>query len=297
MTERPLTQPFNWVGSKVRMRGRLLEIFKEIPRSLYVEPFGGSGAVFFGKTPETSIYNDRERLLANFMRELRSEQSRRDITFLASITPSCREFFNELKTLCKAYSAGGDTAELISALKLEDYSIETAVAFAFLYVQSFSFGGKPLDVYVPDQIASIKKRGGERNILVYRSHISSIERFAKCLNMTVVENKDWRDIFTAYDDETSLFYCDPPYESETSKAYTSAWTSDDTKELVETLLTAKASFVLSCYDCDLYKPLESIAERKQFKTSSSCCRETKGRGERIETVYIKNNAAELARLF
>ena len=48
---KPLTQPFNWLGSKVRMRRRLYEIFKEIPRTMYIEPFGGSGAVFFGKEP------------------------------------------------------------------------------------------------------------------------------------------------------------------------------------------------------------------------------------------------------
>lgn len=298
MTERPLTQPFNWVGSKVRMRGRLLEIFKEIPRSLYVEPFGGSGAVFFGKTPETSIYNDRERLLANFMRELRSEQSRRDITFLASITPSCREFFNELKALCKTYSAGGDTAELISALKLEDYSIETAVAFAFLYVQTFSFGGKPLDVYVPEQIASIKKTGGKRKTMAYRSHVGLLERFAKQLEKTVVENKDWREIIAKYDDETSLFYCDPPYEVETAKAYPGAWTSDDTKELVRRLGEIQGSFVLSCYDGELYEPLLEVAERRAFKAFSSCSRNRpKEQCARIETVYIKNNAASRQRLF
>lgn len=297
MTKRPLTQPFSWVGSKVRMRKNVLEILEQIPRKLYVEPFGGSGSIFFGKEPETSVYNDRERLLANFMRELRSEQSRHAMTLLASITPPCREFFNELKALCKTYSKGGDVAEQIASLKLKDYSIESAVAFAFLYVQSFSFGGKPLDVFCHDSIKSIKERGGKRNTMAYRSHVGLLERFAKQLEKTVVENKDWREIIAKYDDETSLFYCDPPYEVETAKAYPCAWTSDDTKELVETLLNIKASFVLSCYDGDLYKPLETIANKRQFKAWASVKGSNNPNGDRVETVYIKNNAAKLARLF
>lgn len=297
MTERPLTQPFSWLGSKVRMRKNVLEILEPIPRKLYVEPFGGSGSIFFGKEPENSVYNDRERLLANFMRELRSEQSRHAMTLLASITPPCREFFNELKALCKTYSKGGDVAEQIASLKLKDYSIESAVAFAFLYVQSFSFGGKPLDVFCPDSIKSIKERGGKRNTMAYRSHVGLLERFAKQLEKTVVENKDWREIIAKYDDETSLFYCDPPYEVETAKAYPGAWTSDDTKELVRRLGEIQGSFVLSCYDGELYEPLLEVAERRAFKAFSSCCREIKGRCERTETVYIKNNAAKLARLF
>ena len=60
MTAERLTIPIRWLGSKVRMRKRILSILDEVPRELYVEPFGGAGAIFFGKEPERSVYNDKK---------------------------------------------------------------------------------------------------------------------------------------------------------------------------------------------------------------------------------------------
>ena len=284
----PLTQPFRWLGSKSRMRKNLYEIFKEIPRLMYIEPFGGSGAVFFGKDAEPSVYNDRERLLANFMRELRCKKSRDDMTFLAKFTPQCREFYEEFKSLCKAYSAGDDVTEQVKTLKLSDYPTETAVAFAFFYVQNFTFGGKPLDAYGMTQVLAVSSYH-----FLPESYIANaikFDRFAEKLRLTNVENKDWREIFTLYDGADNLFYCDPPYESETSKRYTGSWTSDDTKELVERLMNLKASFVLSCYDGELYAPLDAICEKRYFDVHTTVSRQAEARQARRECVYVKNNA-------
>lgn len=254
---------------------------------MYVEPFGGSGAVFFGKDAEPSVYNDRERLLANFMRELRCEKSRDDMTFLAKITPQCREFYEEFRLLCKAYSADDDVTEQVKTLKLSDYPIETAVAFAFFYVQNFTFGGKPLDAYGITSALSIKAFHFLPE--AYWLHVMNLDRFAEKLRLTNVENKDWREIFAKYDDKDNLFYCDPPYETETSQSYTGTWTSDDTKELVERLVNLKASFVLSCYDGDLYAPLAAICEKRYFDAYITVSRQAEARQTRRECVYVKNN--------
>jgi len=69
MSKRPyLTQPIRWLGSKVRARRRILEVIQPIPRRLYVEPFGGSGALFYAKPAEPSVYNDVNSLLVNSLK-------------------------------------------------------------------------------------------------------------------------------------------------------------------------------------------------------------------------------------
>ena len=64
-------------------------------------------------------------------------------------------------------------------------------------------------------------------------------------------------------------------------------------DLVAACLDLKASFVLSCYDGDIYAPLRDIATRQTFKASSSVCHAKHGRVDRVETVYIKNNRQPL----
>ena len=287
-----LTQPFNWLGSKVRMRRRLYEIFKEIPRTMYIEPFGGSGAVFFGKEPEPSVYNDREKLLATFMRELRKEESRRAFKTLAAVSPSCREFFYELRAMILSYKAGEDVSDQIVKLKLDDYPVETAVAWGFFYTQNFAFGGKPLGESY-GYVRQLEERGGRMCSAAYYGHVECLDRFAAKLRMTNIENKDWRDVLALYDAPTAFFYLDPPYECKSSKDYSERWRSKDTQELVDALLNLQASFVLSCYDGELYKPLAEICETRYYDARTTVCRETSGRGVRKECVYIKNNAPRL----
>ena len=286
-----LTQPFSWVGSKCRLRGRIYPIFATIPRALYVEPFGGSGAVFFGKSPENSVYNDCNRLLTNFFKVIRSAANRRMIQDLVEITPTSEIYFYEFRDLCLQYMRGEDCAETLAALNLSDYPADVAVAFAFFYLQNNCFGGKccgafgsslaldtPADRFLPRS---------------YHANATRLASFADKLRLTQIVCEDWRDVLRDYDAPTTFFYIDPPYETPSSKTYKTDWTSDDTRDLVAACLELKASFVLSCYDGDIYAPLREIATRQTFKASMSVCRDKSVDSDRVETVYIKNNAKTL----
>ena len=286
-----LNAPFRWLGSKVRMRSRLLEIFETIPRCLYVEPFGGSGAMFFGKEPENSVYNDLNGLLVNFMRELRKESSRRAIETLARYTPGSDVLYRELRDLCKRYLKGDEIAATIAELKFDDYPTEVAVAFAFFYVQNFSFGGKPLDAF--GYFNALTEKDSKFLPLTYRRNVASLDDFADKLRQTQVENVSFEECFEKHDDKQTFFYCDPPYECETSKHYKTGWTGDDTRRLVEILTGLKGSFVLSCYDGELYRPLETICEKRVYDARTCVSRKPESRQPRKECVYIKNNGARL----
>lgn len=55
----------------------------------------------------------------------------------------------------------------------------------------------------------------------------------------------------------------------------------------------KNLLVICCLMATLCATLRDIATRQTFKASSSVCRDEHGRGDRVETVYIKNNRQPL----
>ncbi len=143
-----------------------------------------------------------------------------------------------------------------------------------------------------EQFQTVRGGGGETLEKTYRRNLENLDMFAEKLKRTDVRCFDFRNCFRAYDDETTLFYCDPPYIGTSSKNYGRGggptWDDSDTKALVERLATIKGSAVLSCYDDELYRPLLSAGyERRTFDARTTCARKKEGRAPRIETVYFK----------
>lgn len=291
MTERPLTSPIKWIGSKARLRGKIYPIIESIPRKLYVEPFGGGGSMFFGKTPENSVYNDVNGLLVNLFRRLRSRTERELIKELANFTPSNYDYWHEFKEVCKAYQSHDDKRleSALIAANLKEYSVETAVAFCFFYCQRNSFGGSILHSYGENCKPRISND--------YAVAVELLDKYAEHLAYTTITSRDFRECILKHDDVNTLFYCDPPYECKTSGDYKTSWRSTDTDDLVSILTKIKGSAVLSCYDCESYAPLLDAGYIKQdFPVTSSVRRGfDKENFDRVETVYYR--AVRTTRLF
>ena len=68
-----LKAPFPWFGGKSRVADLVWDRFGDVPN--YVEPFFGSGAVLLGRPtpPGIETVNDKDCLLANFWRALKSD--------------------------------------------------------------------------------------------------------------------------------------------------------------------------------------------------------------------------------
>ena len=279
-----------WQGAKNKMVGNIIPIIEKIPRRLYVEPFGGSGAVFFHKEPENhEVYNDLNSLLANLFRVIRSTEKTRLLSDLSAVFPMSREFWNELRDICRAFLRGDDAAcaELIEAANLADYPRDVVLAWAFFYCQNTGFGGGFLSRY----------GGGEKNTdthkswggNTYRNKCLFFDAFSARFSRVNVENVDAFSIIERYDAPETLFYIDPPYDVECSADYETGWTLEDSRRLVETLKGIKGSAVLSCYDSTLYQELFSSGyKRNQFSASMSICRQK--REPRTETVYFRRSS-------
>lgn len=271
-----LTIPFRWLGSKVRIRKNILGIIDGVPRSLYVEPFGGAGALFFAKEPEPSVYNDRNVLAANFFEELKKEESRRAFKKMAEKTEVDSTTFYAFRDVLKLFHKG-----TVNQTIFPEYSRNTALAFTFFFVQNFAFSSVPNGPW-----------GGVELLKTYERNLDRLDAFAAKFEQTKTTAFDFSVCMKLCDNEKTLFYIDPPYIGTSSKNYARGggpvWNDNETRRLVEYVKTLKGNVVLSCYDDEIYHPLLKAGfQRQNFKAYTSCARKKEGRAPRVECVYFK----------
>ena len=240
-------------------------------RPVYVEPFGGSGAVINSLKPvEIEVYNDVDERLVDFFRALIDDDARKKMVLFGETFPQSRAIYDEMKR------------DWINSPELAKRG------FAVFYVQNFSFGGMSFDSYGYAKGATyIKKKD---LAAAYKNKSSALDAFAERFRFVNVEALDWRQVVDKYDSANAFFYFDPPYICN-SNSYKKDLAPVDHAELVARLLTLQGGAALSCYDNDVYKPLlEAGWERHDFAASSSVRRSTDNLGDarkRVETLYIK----------
>ncbi len=253
------------------MRSKIAPILEKARRGrpVYVEPFGGSGAVINALKPvEIEVYNDADGRLADFFRALADDEALKKMKRYAAAFPKSREIYDEMKR------------DWVKSPELAKRG------FATFYVQAFSFGGKPFDSF------GVERRGDtEKTVAAYLSRSERLDEYAVRFRFTTVESLDWRQCVAKYDSEQAFFYLDPPYCGKQKCFYRRDLPLVDHAELVETLLSVRGGAALSCYDNDDYTPLERAGwGRYDFEASSSVKRSTGNIGEqrrRAETLYVK----------
>lgn len=278
-----------WQGAKNKQAINIIPFIESIERLQYVEPFGGSGAIFFNKKPEKyEIYNDLNVLFSNLFRVLRSKNGARQLQELSEVFPMSREFWYELRNICRAKLCGDSEllTRLIKEANLDNYSPEVVLAWSFFYCQNTGFGGNFLSSYGGG--GKITDLQSSFCAITYKNKCSFLQEFSNRFKNVQVENIDAFICLNKYEAPETLFYIDPPYDVDCSKDYKTGWTLEDSKRLITVLKTINSSVVLSCYDSNLYQELlEAGYERKQFDAIMSIC-QTK-REARTETVYFKRS--------
>ena len=269
-----IKQLFRWQGSKVRMLSKILPVIESArgDAPVYVEPFGGAGTVLNALKPvKIEVYNDADERLVDFFRAIADDEALAKMKRWGETFPKSRAIYDEMKR------------DWIKSSELAKRG------FATFYVQSFSFGGKPFNSF-----------GFERQVYTghdcslsaaYRGRVTAFDAFAERFRLVNIERLDWRQCVDKYDSEQAFFFLDPPYCGKQKGCYRHDLPLVDHAELVETLLSVRGGVALSCYDNDVYKPLERAGwKRYDFEASSSVKRSTDNIGEqrrRTETLYVK----------
>lgn len=165
--------PFCRIGSKRDIADKLIALFPE--HEIYVEPFIGSGAVYWRKTPsKKEVINDLDSELINNYKLLKSTKSRNFRTDLDSV-PKIRRFEKEPHT--------SEADKLIWGI-INGCNRFMGIPTSKLYNDSNPF-----------------------------SKLKNIDEYQERLKNTSIYNQSYEKIISKYDSPNTFFYLDPPYEN------------------------------------------------------------------------------------
>lgn len=218
-------------GSKWRLAHELVKMIPD--HHTYCEPFAGSMALLFTKTPSPiEVVNDLDSDMVNLFRCIQQDSER--LARLVMTTPYSREIYD-------------------SQFTGTEYQSEYQKAAGFLVKcwQGHGFrttGGKvgwKNDVQGREQAYALWDW--------YRLPEWIIE-VAERLRMVQIEHRPALEVIRRFDFDNVFMYLDPPYllKTRSRKQYAHEMTDADHEELLQTITRSKAQIMLSGYASEMY---------------------------------------------
>lgn len=214
-------------------KNRLAEwIVSNMPdHQVYLEPFFGSGAVFFNK-PEVRIetINDLNEDVYNYFKVIREHPE--ELCEVLSLTPYSREEYEE------SYKCND-----------KDTEIEKARKFAVKCCMGYGASNR-----YKNGFRSSQTELGPNPSKVWQKFPERLRIASKRLLNTQIENLDYKDIIQRYNTEDVFIYLDPPYLQTTRKRnlYKNEMNNKDHEELLNIILKHPAKIMISGYSNPLY---------------------------------------------
>ena len=248
-------------GSKWGMARWIIDHFPSgYEKMVYLEPFAGSGAVFFNKLPGgVETINDLDGDVVNLFRVLRERPE--DLKRALELTPYSREEYNLAFEPC------------------ED-PLERARRFMVKTTQAI---GAKMDGKCGWRNHKRVKIGG--TACKWNGITDTIDAASKRLkgdptHLVQIECMDALRLIRRYNTPEALIYLDPPYVRSTRKSgrlYRCEMTDDQHQEMLEIITHTRAKVVISGYANDLYARYLSgwnIYQTETHTTSAEVVEET-----------------------
>jgi len=234
-------------------------ILKFVPQhSVYLEPFFGSGSIFFEKEKvKIEIINDIDNDIYNYFKVLRDYPN--EIIEKIIFTP-----FSSLE-----YKKARD-------LNDNDDFIEKARKFAILCY--FGIGNSA--VYRSGFRRS-KSATSSNKAKTWSELPTQLQEATVRLKNAIIENDDAQKLVERYNNSDVFIYCDPPYVLSTRKEHLYKYDMSDDQhvKLLSALKKHKGKVMISGYDNDLYNSLLSGWHKECIETAAE-------RGKRIECIWM-----------
>lgn len=214
-------------GAKWNLAQWIISFFPA--HTTYLEPFFGSGAVFFNKVPsKIETINDIDGNVVNLFRVIREKPE--ELAALIEMTPWAR-------------------AEYRQSFKMTSDPLEDARRFL---VRCWQAHASDTSKEVGWR-SMIKKSGGSR-VHLWNRLPERIWSIAERLRQAQIEQRDAIELINSYCFESVLIYADPPYmtETRTNTLYSNEMSDDQHRELLTALCDHPGPVLLSGYSCDLY---------------------------------------------
>lgn len=243
-----VTIPFKWHGGKHYLAQKILEL---MPTHLhYVEPFFGSGAVYFAKPDHlienhSEVINDIYSELMNFYTVLRDRELSQQLRYMLELTP-----FSE--------------QEWLKSKEFAPFSlVENAARFFIRYRQSRQGLGKCFATLSKNRI----RRGMNEQVSAWLSAVDGLYDAHLRLQRTVILCDDALNVIRKEDSPNTFFYLDPPYLEVTRiapQSYEHEFSIQQHKELIKLLGVIQGKFILSGYANELYAIPERICKWRRL---------------------------------
>ncbi|PBC35772.1 DNA methyltransferase [Rhodococcus sp. ACPA4] len=245
-------------GSKWSLASEIVSHFGE--HYHYIEPYFGSGAVFFTKDPSGhELINDAHSLVVNFFRVLRDRTD--DLLFALETTPWSREEY--------------DDSHIVTGDELEDARrFVTRIWQAHASDLAKKTGWK--------NRGSRQRAGGMS--LRWQRVPSELSELAMRLKDAEIEHRPAIEVIRRFATQDTLIYADPPYlmETRTQKMYASEMSVQEHVEMLDALVAHPGPVVISGYANHLYD--EKLTGWKKILIKPP---KVEKAAERMEVLWVK----------
>ncbi len=228
----------------------------------YVEPYFGSGAVFFTKDVSPhELINDTNHLVVNFFRVLRD--STEELQFALEATPWSREEYTH--------------SHVLTGNELEDarrFVVRIWQAHASDLAKKTGWKNRG---------SKQRARGMSQRWLRVPAELAEL---AERLKDAEIESRPAVDVMKRFATRDTLIYADPPYlpETRTQTMYAQEMTREDHVEMLHVLAAHPGPVVLSGYDNALYDQQLPDWRKAMVKPPK-----VEGGASRTEVLWIKDD--------
>lgn len=232
-------------GAKNRIANWICEYIPD--HKVYVEPYFGSGAIFFNKVPaRIETINDLDGNVVNYFRVVREHPE--ELAIMLSQTPYGRDEYEN------AYDEGENVSD-----------IEKARRFAVRCWMGFGCANR-----YKNGFRSSQQRKSPWTTKAWREFPERIIEASERLMNAQIENLPALELISRYNTEDVFIYADPPYLHGTRKGYLYKHEMEDVEheELLDILIRHPGKVLLSGYDNDLYNNTLSGWYKVQRKTQA-----------------------------
>lgn len=266
--------PLYWFGGKTRILSRLHQLLPTTWEH-YLEPYFGSGALFFSLPPaKIEVINDIDEALMDLYRVLQDPEQFAQFERLAVVTPWSRQLWKE------CLECWHEETDLVR--RVWRWWVVARQSFSGEWGESWSW---------------TRHRNRAAQFMDTIEHLPIIH--ARLQNAQI-ECEDALRVISNHACEVSFIYCDPPYIHATRRGHGYRYEVDDDHhhQLVQLLLETPGKIMLSGYQHEIYLPLEEAGwKRFDFKVYCAAVskdngtdppdeEETKKRQSRVESVWI-----------
>ena len=229
---------FRYPGSKWSIANWIIDHFPEgYERMVYLEPFVGSGAVFFNKLPgAVETINDLDSNIVNLFYVLRERPE--DLKRVIELTPYSRQ-------------------ECENAMESFEHPDPLEMARRYL-VRVMQCVGAKSNARGSWRIEPRPHPGGAAKKWCDMPAVidEAVERLRSTPgNLVQIEHADALDLIQRFDTPDCLMYLDPPYLRSTRKSgalYRHEMSLDDQNRLLSLITQSRAKIIISGYDSELY---------------------------------------------